>query len=253
MTRKSLADQPVRSRDRHDSLLCAINGPEQMVGFRSEWCARLVILTLSMSHDRAGRMPLRAAVVPTTSTMSAHFSLSPLFSEGQTVDRKRSRSVAQQLKARPKYAWRNSVAALLELILTGIYVEGLVADSTQKPHMIREHAWVQTPDGIIDPTPRFLSAASEVAYFAAHTWTAEELREMHESSDDGIMLPLAWSLPVSGKELPSFRKALVAAHRHMSAVHLRDTCEPFYPPEREDHLLRVMFDKALVSGFQTQR
>ncbi len=198
-------------------------------------------------------MPLHAAVVPTTSTMPSHFSLSPLFSECQIVDRKRSRFFAQQLKARPAYAWRNSVAALLELILTGTYVEGLVADSTQQPHMIREHAWVQTPDGIIDPTPRFLSAASEVAYFPAHTWTAEELREMHESSDEGIMLPLAWSLPVSGKELPTYREALVAAHRHMSAVHLRDTGVPFYPPEREDHLLRVMFDKAFVSGLHTER
>ncbi len=198
-------------------------------------------------------MPRCRLVLPSTPTMSSPITLSPLLAERQSVDHKSSYFLAKQLKAYPKYAWHHPRVALRELVETGRYVEGLVADWTREPYMIHEHAWVQIPGAIVDPSSRFVRVSHQVAYFPAHTWTWEQLVEMYHRECGEMMLPLAPSLPFSGKNLPSYRSALVAAHRHLSAVHLRDTGAVLYKPEHEERLLRSMFEKAVRDGCRTAR
>ncbi len=174
--------------------------------------------------------------------MSSSATLSPLLVENQVVNREYSRCVAQHLKLQPKLACKNALAAVASLIPTGTYVEGLVANSKGVPHRIYEHAWVQTPNSIVDPTPRHVSVSSEIAYFPVCMWSVDELTQIRKDFDGELMLPLSFWHPSIGFEHPLQAEALVAAHRHLSAVHLRNTGAPLYAPEREDEYLRALLD-----------
>jgi hypothetical protein len=119
------------------------------------------------------------------------------------LDEARSQEIAKGIKSKPKKTFDNAYKAALATE-GATYVQGFLVFSGQ-PYRPVEHAWIELSDAageepiihIIDPNlPHLKKTTDSLWYFAAHSLTVPELKEILEESEEDY--PEDDPLPIYG-------------------------------------------------------
>ena len=166
--------------------------------------------------------------------MSALTLLDPELAAPTRVDRATSQRLSHAIRAKDRGCYRNALRALARLG-NATYVEGVaVVDNGLR----FEHAWLETANGVVDPTPIY-AAMEEGActYFAGPRWSLVEIDALFSAEQSDIETPiLPFDLTDSPQRGASI-EAKLAAYRHVSALHLRQTGQPAIAREQDEATL----------------
>jgi hypothetical protein len=165
-----------------------------------------------------------------------------------------SHLLAQRVKARNKFCFRNAYRALA-YASSCYYVEGLVAIEGEILTVL-EHAWLQRRDGIIlDVTPWYHAERRPATYFPIFRWTNRALHDLlKDVGAKGARFPLRNMLPERGEHDRRWRRGTLAAWRHMAAVHEeRHGTAKSFPGSEQDLLAAVIGPRRAARGAGRRR
>ena len=158
--------------------------------------------------------------------MSALPLLDPELASPTRVDRATSQRLACAIGAEDRGCYRNALRALPRLV-DATYVEGVVViDNGLK----FDHAWLHSAAGVVDPTPVYAAMAEGACtYFAGPRWTLGEIHARFSPEQDDIETPILGYDFSDTPHREAWIAATLAAFRHVSALHLRQTGQPAIP------------------------
>jgi len=99
-----------------------------------------------------------------------------------------SHLIGEQVNATTGRCCHNSLDAQ-SYIMEAVYVEGFVSSGNRSP-VVYKHGWLEMPDGVIEPTPGFLSGKDEWMYFAAARWTRADVKRLFQNTSLPVKTPL---------------------------------------------------------------
>ena len=99
-----------------------------------------------------------------------------------------SLEVAEKIGAEPGKCYLNALHAQ-SVIKEAFYVEGFVASGDCLP-VVYKHAWLETVDGVVEPTRALLVEKYKWMYFAAARWTYDEINRLLRKRGGSIVTPL---------------------------------------------------------------
>ncbi|MEB3358761.1 MAG: hypothetical protein VKK04_18690 [Synechococcales bacterium] len=111
----------------------------------------------------------------------------------KTFDEAQSLDLGKQIDSKAKQPFDNAHRGAL-VLKEAVYVQGFLVVGRQ-PISLREHAWLEVGDRIIDPNFQFLHCSgTDLHYFAAQTLTSKQLKaaveEANEDYPDDPPLPV---------------------------------------------------------------
>lgn len=169
--------------------------------------------------------------------MSGVTFLDPELAAPTRVDRASSQRLARAVGARDRGCYRNALRALPRLP-DATYVEGVVA---MQNGLRLEHAWLETIQGVVDPTPVYAAMREGTCtYFAGPRWTLGEIRALFSAEQDEIVTPILGYDLTDCPQRRAWITATLAAFRHVSALHVQQTGQPAIAPETHGAMLEAI-------------
>ncbi|MGF1497740.1 MAG: hypothetical protein ACFB8W_13085 [Elainellaceae cyanobacterium] len=113
----------------------------------------------------------------------------------KTFDEAQSLDLGKQINSKAKQPFDNAHRGAL-VLQEAVYVQGFLVVA-RPPIALREHAWLEVGDRIVDPNFQFLHCSgSDLHYFAAQTLTPKQLKAAVEEATEDY--PEDPPLPVYG-------------------------------------------------------
>ena len=172
--------------------------------------------------------------------------LDPALAAPTRVDHATSQRLAQLIQRRNSRCYHNALRGLARLI-DATYVEGVAVFETGLQF---EHAWLETADGVVDPTPVYAKMPAGVCtYFPGPRWTFDEITALFSPDQDDIATPvLGNDFKTDTPRRQAWIAATLAAFRHLSALHVQYAGRPALPRDEDEAAL-----ESLIGSYWPER
>ena len=156
-----------------------------------------------------------------------------------------SQKMARVVRAKDRDCYCNALRALPRLI-GATYVEGVVVVQNGIEF---DHAWLETTAGVVNPTPSYAAKSNgDCTYFAGPRWTLADVFALFAPKQDDLVTPILQFDLTDSPRRQAWIAAKLAAFRHKSALHLRQTGRPAIAPDTHGTML-----EAILGTYWAQR